>query len=307
MFDSFALIKFEYPYLFLFIIVFIICAKFCKVKVKSYYMPHLEIFQNIKSFNTSFISLLKWITILFALIALSSPIQELNIVKNKKDGIDIIVALDTSGSMREQRFNDQNPEQNRWQVVQEIVNDFIAKRLNDNIGIVVFGTSVMTASPLTYDKKAQAKIIQDLSIGIVGDKTALINSVATSINILKQKETKSRIIIVITDGEDTASNIPISVVVKMAKKYNIKIYTIAIGRSNTYTLQKLSKNNGGKSFVAYNKDDLKEIYKTIDTLETSKIEQNKIVVKEYFFFYPLLVSFLSLLFFVYLKNKKEGI
>ncbi len=307
MFDNPSLITFEYPYIFLSLIVFIICAKFCKAKVKSYYMPHLEIYQNIKSFNSSIISILKWTTIFFAIIALSSPIKELNIIKNKKDGIDIIVALDTSGSMREQGFNTENPEQNRWQVVQEIVNDFISKRLNDNIGIVVFGTSVMTASPLSYDKKAQAKIIKNLNIGIVGDKTALINSIATSINILKQKETKSKIIIAITDGDDTASNIPISVVVKMAKKYNIKIYTIAIGRSNTYTLQELSKNNAGKSFVAYNKDDLKDIYKTIDALETSKIEQNKILVKEYFFFYPLLLSFLSLLFFIYLKNKREGI
>jgi Ca-activated chloride channel family protein len=307
MFDDLLLIKFEYPYLILIIGVFIICNKYCKGRSKSYYMPHLDILQNAQIVKSSFISSLKWITILFAIIALCSPIKELNIIKNKKDGIDMIVALDTSGSMREQGFNPSNPSQNRWQVVQEIVNDFISKRVNDNIGIVVFGTSVMTASPLSYDKKAQAKIIEDLKIGIVGDKTALVNSIATSINILKQKDTKSKIIIAITDGEDTASNIPLSVVVKLAKKYNIKIYTIAIGRANTYTLKELSNSNGGKNFVAFTKDDLTGIYKTIDNLEKSKIEQNKIVLKEYFFFYPLMLSFLSLLFFVYFKNKKESI
>jgi len=307
MFDNLLLLKFEYSYLLLLIIPFILCSRYCKAKSESYYMPHLEIFEKSKGIQSSFISILKWVTILFAIIALSSPVKELNIIKNKKDGIDMIVALDTSGSMRERGFNPLNTDQNRWQVVQEIIKDFVSKRQNDNIGIVVFGTTVMTASPLSYDKKAQAKIIEGLGVGIVGDKTALINSIATSINILKQKETKTKIIIAVTDGEDTASNIPLSVVVKLAKKYNIKIYTIAIGRANTYTLDQLSSSSGGKTFVAYTKSDLQAIYTTIDKLEKSKIEQNKIIVKEYYFFYPLIVSFLALLFFVYFKNKRENI
>jgi len=307
MFDFLQLIQFEYPYFFILMFLFIVCSIFCKARVESFYMPHLHIFQEAKGFNGGLVSILKWITILGAIIALSSPIKELNIVKNKKDGIDMIVSLDTSGSMREQGFNPANRAQNRWEVVQEIVNDFIVKRVNDNIGIVVFGSSVMTASPLTYDKKAQEKIIKDLNIGIVGDQTALIDSIATSINILKQKETTSKIIIAITDGADTASTIPLSVVVKMAKKYNIKIYTIAIGRSNTYVLDQLSNSNSGKTFVAYTKDDLQTIYKTIDSLEKSEIEQNKIVLKEYYFFYPLIVSFLALLFFVYFKNKRGSL
>ena len=306
MLDDLLLLKLEFPYFLLLFLLFILCNKYCKAKSESYYMPHLEIFENSKSLHGSFISMLKWMTIVFSIIALSSPVKELNIIKNKKDGIDMIVSLDTSGSMREKGFNPSNIGQNRWQVVQEIVNDFISHRVNDNIGIVVFGTSVMTASPLSYDKQAQTKIIESLNIGIVGDKTALVNSIATSINILKQKETKSKIIIAITDGDDTASNIPLSVVIKLAKKYNIKIYTIAIGRTNTYVLDQLSNQSGGKTFVAYTKDDLKGIYQNIDALEKSKIEQNKIVVKEYYFFYPLMFSFLTLLFFVYFKNKREN-
>lgn len=307
MLDSLFLLKFEYPYVLFLIILFIVCSIYCKSKVESYYMPHLQIYESSKNVTSSFIGILKWLTIICAIIALSSPIKELNIIKNKKDGIDMIISLDTSGSMRERGFNTSDSSQNRWQVVQNIVNDFISKRLNDNIGIVVFGTSVMTASPLSYDKKAQSKIIESLDIGVVGDKTALINSIATSINILKQKETKSKIIIAITDGEDTSSNIPLSVVVKLAKKYNIKIYAIAIGRTSTYTLNQLSQNSGGKTFVAYTSDDLKDIYTTINQLEKSKIDQNKIIVKEFYFFYPLMLSFLSLLFFVYFKNKRENI
>ena len=300
-------ISFEYPYILLLILLFILCSKFCKAKVQSYYMPHLDIYTNVSKVNNNLSSALKWTAIVLAIIALASPIKELNIINTKKDGIDMIISLDTSGSMRQIGFNQSNVEQNRWQVVQDIVNDFISKRLNDNIGLVVFGTSVMTASPLSYDKKAQNKIIKSLDIGIVGDKTALINSIATSINILKNRETKSKIIIAITDGEDTASTIPLQVVIKMAKKYDIKIYTIAIGATTTFTLEQLSNSTNGKVFIALTKDDLIEIYDTIDKMEKSKIEREKIVLKEYYFFYPLLLSFLFLLLFVYIKNKRENL
>ena len=295
--------NFEYPYVLLLIILFILCSKFCKAKVQSYYMPHLEIYSESSSINSSLISILKWTTIIFAIIALASPIKELNVVNTKKDGIDMILSLDTSGSMRQMGFNRNNPEQNRWSVVSDIVKDFISQRLNDNIGLVVFGSTVMTASPLSYDKNAQVKIIESLDIAIVGEKTALINSIATSINILKNRDTKSKIIIALTDGEDTASNIPLNVVLKMAKKYGIKIYTISIGATNNYVLNQLASVNGGKSFVALSKDDLKEIYKVINNLEKSKVEQNKIVLKEYYFFYPLILSFLSLLLFIFFKNR----
>lgn len=303
MFDN---ITFEYPYILLVFFLFVLCAKFCKAKIQSYYMPHLDIYSKSTTMNSTLVSLLKWLAILLAIIALASPIKELNSVNTKQDGIDMVLSLDTSGSMRQIGFNPSNREQNRWQVVQEIVNDFINKRVNDNIGLVVFGSSVMTASPLSYDKKAQNRIINSLRIGIVGDKTALINSIATSINILKNRETKSKIIIAITDGEDTASSIPLEVVLKLAKKYNIKIYTIAIGATNIYTLQQLSNTTNGRSFSASSKESLQNIYETIDNLEKSKIEKNKLILKEYYFFYPLIFSFLFLLFFIYLKNKREN-
>ena len=303
MFDN---VTFEYPYFLLLFFIFVLCARFCKAKVQSYYMPHLNIYQKATSMNSTLVSLLKWLAISLAIIALASPIKELHSVNTKQDGVDMVLSLDTSGSMRQMGFNPNIPEQNRWQVVQTIVNDFINKRINDNIGLVVFGSSVMTASPLSYDKKAQNRIINSLRIGIVGDKTALINSIATSINILKERETKSKIIIAITDGEDTASSIPLEVVLKLAKKYNIKIYTIAIGATNIYTLQQLSKSTNGKTFSAISKDELVNIYNTIDSLEKSKIEKNKLILKEYYFFYPLIFSFLFLLFFIYLKNKREN-
>jgi len=300
-------ISFEYPYVLLLFLLFLICSKYCKPKNQSFYIPHLNIYKQVTTIYKNFHSILKWISIIFALLALASPIKEHNIINVKNDGIDMILSLDTSGSMRQTGFNQINPRQNRWQVVQDIVNDFISSRKSDNIGLVVFGTSVMTASPLSYDKKAQQKIINNLNIGIVGDKTALIDSVATSINILKNRESKSKIIVLITDGDDTASDIPLNVVLKLAKKYSVKIYTIGIGMINPYLLEELANTTGGRSFKALSKNDLIAVYDTINNLEKSKIEQHKVVLKEYYFFYPLMISFLSLLILIYLKNKRGDI
>ncbi len=304
MFETLLLIKFEYPYLLLLIFLFMLCSKFCKPRSNALYLPHLHIYTNSSSKNQSFLSLLKWITIIFSIIALASPIKEFDVINKKTQGVDMILSLDTSASMQQIGFNLQNLHQNRWEVVSEIVGDFIKTRQADNIGIVVFGTSVMTASPLSYDKKAQERIIKSLDIGIAGDKTALLDSIATSINILKNREAKSKIIIALTDGEDTASTIPLQVITKLAKKYQIKIYTIAIGATNRFMMEELASKSGGKSFIALSKDDLNDVYQIINNLEKSELDQNKIVLKEYLFFYPLMIAFLSLLLFIFLKNRR---
>lgn len=299
-------ISFEYPFLLLLIIPFVLFEFLFKQKAASYYIPHLNIFNQNKKTSAILSTILKWLFITFVIIAISSPYEKLQTINIKKDGLDIVLSLDTSGSMRQIGFNKDNYELNRWQVVSSIVEEFIPKRLNDNIAIVVFGTSVMTASPLSFDKRAQAKIIKHLNIGVAGDKTALIDSIAGSINILKNSKSKSKVIIVLTDGEDTASIIPMQVITKLIKKHDIKIYSIGIGESNKHLLSQLSAINKGKAFFANSKDNLELIYKEINKLEKSKIEQNKIIQKKYYYIYFLFVSIFALFFYIYLKNKKSN-
>jgi len=282
------------------------CDFLCKNKTATYYIPHLNIFNQSKKTNTALTTILKYITIISAIIALSSPYEKLQTLNIKKDGLDIVLSLDTSGSMRQIGLNEEDVEQNRWDVVRDIVEEFIPKRINDNIAIVVFGTSVMTASPLSFDKNAQAKIIKHLDIGVAGDKTALIDSIAGSINILKNSKAKSKIIIALTDGEDTASIIPLQVVINLIKKHNIKIYAIGIGESNKRVLNQLSQASQGKAFYANSKDNLELIYKEINKLEKSKIEQNKIIMKDYFYMYFLYISIFSIFFYIYYKNQNNN-
>ncbi|WP_428023459.1 VWA domain-containing protein [Arcobacter sp.] len=300
MFNNFT---FEYPWFLCLIFLFIFCDFFCKAKNQSYYFVHLKIFNQVTSNTNTLIYLLKYLTIIFSLIALSSPIKILDKQVLKKDGINIILNLDTSGSMKQRGFNSSNKEQNRWNVVNNVVQDFIEKRVNDNIGLVVFGTSVLTASPLSFDKNSQKEIIKYIDIGIVGEKTAMFDSLATSINILKDKKAKSNIIILLTDGEDTASQIPLQIINKLARKYNIKIYTIGIGESNRQILNVIAQETNAKSFLANSKDDLIEVYNTINKLEKSDIDDNILLLKEYLFFYPLFMSIIFLIFYIYLKNR----
>ena len=297
-------ITFEYPYVLLLIVLFIISSVFFKEKAATFYMPHLQQFRQAQSKINILLPLLKYIAIIFAIISLASPVRTSHTQNIKKDGINIVLSLDTSGSMRAIGFNQKDLEQNRWQAVSQIVQDFIAKRINDNIGLVVFGSSVLTASPLSFDNQAQAEIVDYLEIGIIGDKTAMIDSLISSINILKNKKAKSNIIIVLTDGEDTASQTPMNIVIKLAQKYNIKIYTIGIGESNNILLNKISSSTNAKSFKARSKEDLQKVYEEIDGLEKVKIDATKIILKEYYFFYTLFISLIALCFYTFLINKE---
>ncbi|ADG92437.1 von Willebrand factor type A [Arcobacter nitrofigilis DSM 7299] len=300
MFSNFS---FEYPWVLALIFVFIFCDMYCKAKNSSYYFVHLKIFKQL-TYNTNIIVYIcKYLTIILTLVALASPVKILNNQLLKKDGINIILDLDTSGSMRERGFNPNDLQQNRWNVVNNVVQDFIEKRVNDNIGLVVFGTSVLTASPLSFDKNSQKEIIKYIDIGIVGEQTAMFDSLATSINILKNSKAKSNIIILLTDGEDNASKIPPQIILKLAKKYKIKIYTIGIGESNRQMLSTISQETGAKSFLANSKDDLVEVYNTINKLEKSDIDKNTLILKDYLFFYPLFIGIIFLIFYIYLKNR----
>lgn len=296
-------ISFEYPYFLLLILLFIICEFICKAKSPSYLIPHLHIFQQSNKKSILFTLVLKYIIIIFSIIALSSPIKINDSIILKNEGVNIILNLDTSFSMYEQDL-DENYTKNRFEIVKEIVKDFITKRVNDNIGIVIFADSVLISSPLSFDKNSQKEMIDYLNIGMAGENAALIDSVASSVNILKNKEAKSNIIILLSDGEDNVSKIPLDVVIKLLNKYHIKIYSIGIGRFNTNILDLLAKESNGKSYFAYSRNDLIKIYEDINKLEKSQIEQNKIVLKDYLFFYPLFIAVLFLIIFIYLKNKE---
>lgn len=306
MFDG---LYFEYPWFGLLIFVFLLCDKFCKMKVPSIYFPHLHSFAQ-QTLSVSWLLLfLKYLSIVMMIFGLMSPVKEESFKLDPKDGYELALVLDASQSMQERGFDKNNPYLNRFDVVKSIVSDFVEKRKNDNIGLVVFGAYSFIALPLTYDKHIVNKILPQLQIGMAGKYTALYEALAQGVNLLKTSASHSKVMILLTDGYSTdgVDKIPLDVAIDLAKKEHIKVYPIGIGRSGEYNqrvLLKIAQETGGVAFGASNANELESIYKKIDVLEKSKIQNESLVYLQYFYIYPLFVALLALMLYVYMRNKR---
>ena len=300
---------FEFPYLALILVIFIICAKFCKMKVPSIYFPHTASFlkQSVSASKTLLV--LKWLGIIMLILSIMSPVKDETYELKPKDGYEIALILDASQSMKARGFDRNNPMLSRFDAVKEIVSDFIKERKNDNIGLVVFGEYSFIASPLTYDENILNKIVSQLYIGMAGKYTALNTSLAQGVNLLKMSKSKSKVAILLTDGYSTpqVDKIPLDIALDMAKKEGIKVYPIGIGQRTEYNenvLLKIAKDTGGVAFGASSATQLQEVYKRINELEKSKIKSESYTNTNYYFFYPLFLSLISLMLYVYLRNKR---
>jgi len=290
---------FEYPYVFSLIIVFLICLKFCKAKKIAFFFPNQALLQKASLTSKTVINLTKFLTILFAIIALASPIKQDDIVTKNEQGYEISLILDASGSMQEA---------NKFGIVKDIVTRFIDKRVHDKLALSIFADFAYVAVPLTYDKKSIKRLLERLDVGVAGvHRTALYEALFLSSNLFKKSKAKEKIAILLTDGMDNVNTVPLNVAINTAKKYGIKVYTIGVGNAgdfNPEVLNKIAQDTGGKYFSANSVKKLQEIYKTIDTLEKSEIKTNKYVKKTYYFQYPLLFALLFLSLYFYLVNKE---
>lgn len=203
------------------------------------------------------------------------------------DGIDIVLALDVSGSMHIQDYGDS--QKSRLDIAKEEAIRFTNLRNNDAFGLVIFGKDAISRCPITSDKKIVQTIIQDLYIGIINSEgTALIGGIITAANRLKHSKSKNKIMIVLTDGEPSDDDLEPELALEVTKELGIKIYTIGIGsekeeimwhplygaitkpKVNSTLLSKLANHSGGQFFMAENGSDMRRIYETIDKLETTK-------------------------------------
>jgi len=304
MFDG---LYFEFPKIGFVIFFFIACHTLCKEKMPSIYFPHISRFGANSIAMSKKLFMLKWIAIVMMIVALMSPVKDKPYELEPKNGHEIALVLDASESMREGGFDTANPYLTRFDVVKSIVKDFIAKRQNDNLGLVVFGAYSFIASPLTYDKHILSKIVSQLQIGMAGQYTALYEAITQGVNLLKMSHSKSKVMILLTDGYSTqgVDKIPLDVALDFIKKENIKVYPIGIGREyNGAVLQKIAKASGGVAFGATNAKELAAIYKKIDELEKVKIKNKTINSLSYYYFYPLFIGFLSFMLYVYFRNKR---
>ena len=299
--------SFEYPLLLLLLLVFIACSRWCKERSRAIFFPHVNTLIAKQANKTSVLAWLKWVGIVAAIIALASPIITKDYSNSKKEGRDIVLVIDSSDSMRQMGFDPNDPYKNKFDVVKEVVADFIKKRKNDRIGMVTFADIAFIASPLTFEKKFLSNITEMQKLGMAGKRTAINDALVQSYNLMSKSKAKSKIVILLTDGRDNMSKIPIADVKHMIEKRDVKLYTIGVGGSRDYDvkyLKTLAAVGKGQAYGARSAAMLTKIYDEIDKLEATKLDHKKIVEHTRFYIYPLFLAILSLLLFIYYRNSK---
>jgi Ca-activated chloride channel family protein len=299
--------SFQFPLVFGIIIVFWICARWCPARTQAIYFPHLHTLLSTGRTQSRLLDLLKWFGIVSLLVALASPVITQEYKNTKKRGRDIMLVIDSSGSMRQRGFDENNQFKSKFDVVKEVVSDFVKQRKNDRLGLINFADAAFVASPLTFEHDFMKNIIAMQRLGLAGQKTAINDALVQTYNVLSKSDAKTKIAILLTDGEDTASRITHDEALKLAKEAGVRLYTIGIGSLRDFNapyLKALAEAGKGAFFAASDRATLKNIYAQIDAMETSKIKNKKIVQYTYLYLYPLLAAILSLLGFIYLRTSK---
>ena len=233
------------------------------------------------------------ISLSLLIVALARP-QSSNSWQNvTTEGIDIVIALDISSSMLAMDF-----QPNRLEAAKDVAIQFISGRPNDKIGLVIFSGESFTQCPLTTDHATVINLFRNIESGMIEDGTAIGNGLATAVSRLKESNAISKVVILLTDGENNRGEIAPVTAAELAKTYGIRVYTIGVGTIGTApypmqtpfgvqvrdvevkideaTLQKIAGTTDGNYFRATNNTKLADIYREIDKLEKSKID-----VKEY--------------------------
>jgi Ca-activated chloride channel family protein len=247
------------------------------------------------------------------IVALARPQSSRSWKNVTTKGIDIVLALDISSSMLARDFNP-----NRLEASKDIATEFISGRPNDRIGLVVFSGESFTQCPLTTDHAVLINLFKDVKSGMIEDGTAIGMGLATSVNRLKDSETESKVIILLTDGVNNKGSIAPATAAEIASTFNIRVYTIGVGSRGSApypvqtpyglqyrnmeveideeVLQNIAASTGGEYFRATDNQKLKSIYQEIDKMEKSRIEVKEYSEKnEEFFWFALIGGVLLLL------------
>jgi len=252
-----------------------------------------------RSRSGAFLAALSYVALASFLIALSRPQLGREITRVQASGVDILLVLDVSRSMLAEDFSIGASRANRLEVTKKVTEQFIRKRPNDRIGIIAFAGRPYLVSPLTLDHDWLIQNLDRLQIGLVEDGTAIGSAIASAANRLKDKDAKTKLIVLLTDGDNNAGKVMPLTAAEAAKALGIRIYTIgagtvgeapfpfpdAFGRTvyrnvpvdfKEDTIRDIAKITNGTAFRATDTKSLEKIFAEIDKLEKSKVEVEKI-------------------------------
>ena len=219
-----------------------------------------------------------WVALI---VAIAKPEWVGEPVEQKKSAREVMFALDLSGSMSEKDFTDEAGNKiSRLEAAKNVLNEFASRRQHDRLGLILFADAPYLQAPFTEDIATWQQLLNQTKLGYAGFKTTFGDAIGLAINIFKQDSKKQRVLILLTDGEDTGSAMPPIKAAEIAAQNDIKIYTIAVGdpsnqgdyKMDIKTLDKVASITGGKNFQALNKVELSQAYDTIDELEQELYE-----------------------------------
>jgi Ca-activated chloride channel homolog len=241
---------------------------------------------------------MRWISLALMIIALARPQLPEGDAKIKASGIDIVVALDLSGSMAAEDFTLRGKDVNRLVIAKQVLEEFVEKRANDRIGLVAFAGQAFIAAPLTLDHDFLLQNLKRLDLNSIPDGTAIGSGLSAALNRLREVKSKSKIVILMTDGVNNAGKVLPLTAAEAAQTLGIKVYTIGVGTRGIAkvpgrdafgnlryfqqkvdidedTLKEMARRTGGKYYRADNTEALKKIYEEIDKFERTEMDVKK--------------------------------
>ena len=262
---------------------------------------------------------LRLLTFTVIITALARPQSFNKLRKSTTEGIDIMISLDISSSMLAMDFKP-----NRLEAAKEVAIDFVKGRPTDKIGLVIFAAESYTQCPLTLDHNVLINLFKDVKLGMLEDGTAIGNGLATAVARLRNSDSKSKVIILLTDGENNRGEVQPLQAAEIAKEFNIRVYTVGVGtigmapfpinthfgqqirqeevRIDEPMLKEIAKITGGHYFRATDNNKLDEIYKEIDQMEKTKTEIEEYTRTSEEFLPFAIFAFLLLLLEIVLRN-----
>ncbi|MBT7688060.1 MAG: VWA domain-containing protein [Flavobacteriales bacterium] len=274
----------------------------------------------LKSYLVHLPIILRVLALAGIIVALARPQSSTNWQDVKTEGIDIVMAIDISSSMLAQDF-----EPNRLEAAKEVAVEFIKNRPTDRIGLVVYSGESFTQCPLTTDHEKLINLFQDIKNGMIVDGTAIGMGLANTVNRLKESDAKSKVVILLTDGENTAGSIPPITAAEIAATFGVKVYTIGVGTKgmapmpvpdmfgriryqrmevniDEESLEQIADITNGSYFRATDNQSLQEIYDEIDVMEKTIIEETQFE-KKYEEFLPISLIALGLSILEYVLRR----
>jgi Ca-activated chloride channel homolog len=296
---------FGHPYLLLLLLLLPLAAwlKGRRGNPPAFVYSSVQIVRGIHSVTRSragaFLSALRWLVLGLLIIALAQPRLTRSETKVTASGVDIVAALDMSGTMMSEDFEARGQPLNRFDMARNVLRQFVEKRPNDRVGLVVFGAEAFIAIPLTLDHDFLLQNLERLQIGVIDENhTAIGSALTTAINRLREVRSKSKIVILMTDGQNNAGKIDPLTAADAAQALGVKIYTIGVGKRGMAprpvffggrrvgtrqepvdidedALQKIADRTGGRYYRADNAARFQAIYAEIDKLEKTEKEVKK--------------------------------